>query len=125
MLHQHGISFLKRYPPERLVANGKNKPGLKKDQIRLLIVEAKKDKTSQVFSKKNINVNSPRDCYGHLVAELGYRLVCYLMNKVNSSPGIAKQHSNTVAIDKFISKLREGDFSQINKHYSSQFSLVS
>lgn len=125
LLFQNDITFIKRGRPERLLTMVEAGPVLNKKQLHIRIQEAKTARRGRIYQRARIRIDAARDCYGHLVAEFGYRTLVYLIKKLSGLPNIAKQYANTMSIEKFVGTLRGGGDRQIATHYSRQFDLIA
>lgn len=63
-----------------------------------------------------------RDCLGHLLSDFCYHSILHYLKKVAKLPSIAKDYVLTVAIEKFLDRLKLRESPTLWKHYQGCFS---
>jgi hypothetical protein len=115
-----GSSLLPRDAPESVILIGANKfPTINADRIRCLSDSAECNLPSDTSG--GLKSSPFVDCYGAVLAAFCYRLLLYLCHKYSRISNFSKHVFYTMAIDKFASRLRIGDFQPIYYHYRQQF----
>lgn len=99
-------------------------PELKLTEIRKSLSTARTKVERRVENTLGFEVDPPKDCFGHLYAEYGYRLFCYLLHKAQVFSKIPKTYAESIVVTSFIELLKDGIFPDIHKHYEKGFSNI-
>lgn len=122
ILSQYNCSLFDRKKPNRYIMipdNGNPQVNIK--QLKKSFDDVRTTLGKPIFKKSNITTNAYYDCFGHLVAEYGYRLLSFLLSRKENLPKIAKEYANGMVVEKFLQALQQGIFATLKNHYSEEF----
>ncbi len=126
VLSQYESSLFDRESYMRYVKIARNgKPMVNKDQIKNSLKNARQNMNRPIVRKESFRLLSPLvDCFGHLFAEYGYRILTYLLEKIRKNPKIPKNYATSMIVEKFGQLLSIGLLPELKRHYDSEFSNV-
>jgi hypothetical protein len=115
-----GKSFFPRDKPESCIRIARNgRPSVNIAVLQRLFREKQID--DRGIKRISKQVNTLRDCYGHLLSTFCYRTVLYLIGKWGKLPKIAKHYVSCLAIDKFLVKFPSAPCAEVHSFYERQF----
>lgn len=126
ILSQHGDSLFDREKPNRYIKLDVNdKPTINIPQIKKSIIEARIRNHRPIMRKTVLQLHTLDDCFGHLIAEFGYRLLTYLLRSIpHAMPNIPKEYAVSMIVEKFERALSEGLLFNVKQHYDCEFLKV-
>jgi hypothetical protein len=120
---KHGVPLLPRREAQRLMRESRGAaPIVDRTAIRRCVRDAKSKRTSPMNAGAKRDLEPLTDCNGHLVSALGYALLLHLLKtfcKITTTP---RQIADSIMIDKFFERIRQGHFYELRTHYERQLS---
>ena len=126
ILSQYDNSLFDRKKPIRYITiSSGGEPKINVLQLRTSIGEARIRNARPIVRKTNFVINVFDDCYGHLLAEFGYRLLTFLIGKLERLPKIPKEFAAGMVVEKFGQALFGGLLPKLKQHYDIEFAKVT
>ena len=126
ILSQYDNSLFDRKKPNRYITiSGSGEPKINVSQLRASIGEARTRNARPIIRKTKLIINALDDCYGHLLAEFGYRLLTFLLGIFERLPKIPKEFAAGMVVEKFEGALSGGLLPKLKQHYDIEFAKVT
>lgn len=109
---------------QRYVAVRSGKPELNIQQLRSTANNARMSRPSKL-TFGSLSVSCVKDCYGHLIGLICYRILCSILSKHRASDAsISKSAANSIVVSKLISTINQPLLSPINLHYQASTASI-
>ena len=114
-------SFFPKTNINACICNQPNKPKINTKYLNSILQKFKIDEKELEKFKKKCEIDTLRDCYGHLLSDLCYSIIIYLIRKNGDKSAITKKMVNSLAIEKFGQQYMV-KLNPVREHYDENFS---
>jgi hypothetical protein len=118
---KQGIPLLPRQSPQKVMKVSRGTaPAMNNAALRQCIREAKAKRVHAINAGMKANISPLSDCCGHVIGAFGYAVLVHLFRKFCKGTVYPRHLMDSVAIDKFFEKVRQGHSVALRAHYERQ-----